>query len=237
MLAIPAVDIREGACVQLLGGSYDAERIRLADPVAVSLEWADEGFSRIHVVDLDAATRRGDNRLIVRRILRERRAEVQVGGGLRSTDLVESALDDDARYIVLGTRALTDLDWLSEIASDHPGTIILAADVRDRRVVTDGWSKTLALNVLDLIDEVASLPLAALLITAVHREGSMSGVDLPLMEDVVEASAFPVLAAGGVGGMNDLRALSDRGVSATVIGMALYTGALDPYIVSREFGE
>ncbi len=237
MLAIPAVDIREGACVQLLGGSYDAERVRLADPVAVALEWADKGFSRLHVVDLDAATRRGDNRSIVRRILRERRAEVQVGGGLRSTDLVESALDDDARYIVLGTRALTDMDWLSEIANDHPGTIILAADVRNRRVVTDGWSKTLALNVLDLVEEVASLPLASLLITAVHREGSMSGVDLPLMEDVVEASAFPVIAAGGVGGMNDLHALSDRGVAATVIGMALYTGALDPYIAAREFGE
>lgn len=237
MLAIPAVDIREGACVQLLGGSYDAERVRLADPVAVALEWADKGFSRLHVVDLDAATRRGDNRSIVRRILRERRAEVQVGGGLRSTELVESTLDDDARYIVLGTRALTDMDWLSEIANDHPGTIILAADVRNRRVVTDGWSKTLALNVLDLVEEVASLPLASLLITAVHREGSMSGVDLPLMEDVVEASAFPVIAAGGVGGMNDLHALSDRGVAATVIGMALYTGALDPYIAAREFGE
>lgn len=237
MIAIPAIDLREGACVQLVGGEYAAERIRLADPLAVAHEWSTYGFSRLHVVDLDAATGRGTNLPVVRNILREHGADVQVGGGLRTTAQVGSMLDDGARYAVVGTRALEDLDWLSELALQSPGEIILAADVRERRVVTRGWQRTLAINVLDLMEEIVTLPLAGMLVTAVHREGQMSGVDLPLMEDVVESVGFPVLAAGGVGGMNDLWALSDRGVSGVVIGMALYAGALDPNIVAREFVE
>ena len=237
MIAIPAIDLREGACVQLVGGEYAAERIRLADPIAVAHEWSTYGFSRLHVVDLDAATGRGSNLPVVRNILREHGADVQVGGGLRTTSQVGSMLEDGARYAVVGTRALEDLDWLSELALQYPGEIILAADVRERRVVTRGWQRTLAINVLDLMEEIVSFPLAGMLVTAVHREGQMSGVDLPLMEDVVESVDFPVLAAGGVGGMNDLWALSDRGVSGVVIGMALYAGALDPNIVAREFVE
>lgn len=237
MIAIPAIDLREGACVQLVGGEYAAERIRLADPVAVAHEWSTYGFTRLHIVDLDAATGRGTNLPVVRNILREQGAEVQVGGGLRTTAQVESMLDDGARYVIVGTRALEDLDWLGELALESPGEIILAADVRERRVVTQGWQRTLSLNVLDLMEEIVTLPLAGMLVTAVHREGQMSGVDLPLMEDVVESVGFPVLAAGGVGGMNDLWALSDRGVSGVVIGMALYAGALDPNIVAREFVE
>ncbi len=237
MIAIPAIDLREGACVQLVGGEYAAERIRLADPIAVAHEWSTYGFSRLHVVDLDAATGRGSNLPVVRNILREHGADVQVGGGLRATAQVGSMLDDGAHYAVVGTRALEDLDWLSELALQYPGEIILAADVRERRVVTRGWQRTLAMNVLDLMEEIVALPLAGMLVTAVHREGQMSGVDLPLMEDVVESVGFPVLAAGGVGGMNDLWALSDRGVSGVVIGMALYAGALDPNIVAREFVE
>ncbi len=237
MIAIPAIDLREGACVQLVGGEYAAERIRLADPIAVAHEWSTYGFSRLHVVDLDAATGRGSNLPVVRNILREHGADVQVGGGLRTTAQVGSMLDDGAHYAVVGTRALEDLDWLSELALQYPGEIILAADVRERRVVTRGWQRTLAMNVLDLMEEIVALPLAGMLVTAVHREGQMSGVDLPLMEDVVESVGFPVLAAGGVGGMNDLWALSDRGVSGVVIGMALYAGALDPNIVARELVE
>jgi phosphoribosylformimino-5-aminoimidazole carboxamide ribotide isomerase len=237
MIAIPAIDLREGACVQLVGGSYAAERVRLDDPLAVAQQWSTCGFARLHIVDLDAATGRGTNKLVVRNILREQGAEVQVGGGLRTTGDVESMLEDGARYAIVGTRALEDLDWLAEVAIESPGEIILAADVRERRIVTQGWQRTLSLNVLDLMGEIVALPLAGMLVTAVHREGQMLGVDLPLMEDVVESVGFPVLAAGGVGGMNDLWALSDRGVAGVVIGMALYTGALDPNVVAREFVE
>jgi phosphoribosylformimino-5-aminoimidazole carboxamide ribotide isomerase len=237
MIAIPAIDLREGACVQLVGGSYAAERVRLDNPLAVAYEWSSCGFTRLHVIDLDAATGRGTNTPVVRSILREQDTDVQVGGGLRTTGQVEAMLDDGARYVIVGTRALEDLDWLAEVAGENPGQVILAADVKERRVVTQGWQRTLSLNVLDLVEELTTMPLAGLLVTAVHKEGQMQGTDLPLMEDVVESAPFPVLASGGVGSMNDLHALRDRGISAVVIGMALYTGALDPRHVAMEFAE
>lgn len=235
MIAIPAVDLREGACVQLVGGEYAEERVRLDDPLAVAREWARLGFARLHVVDLDAALEKGSNLPLIREMLREQLAEVQVGGGLRTTDAVRDILDDGARCAIVGTRALEDLDWLAELAHDNPGQVIVAADVRDRRVTTRGWQRTLPRNVLDMVEEMSGLPLAALLVTAVHREGQLQGTDLPLMEDVVEAAAFPVFAAGGVSSTGDLYALQDRGVAGTVIGMALYTGAIDPRAIVEEF--
>ncbi len=235
MIAIPAVDLREGACVQLVGGEYAQERVRLDDPLGVAREWARLGFARLHVVDLDAALEQGSNLSLIRDLLREQVADVQVGGGLRSSEAVSDILDDGARYAIVGTRALEDLEWLAELAHDNPGEIIVAADVRERRVTTRGWQRTLPRNVIDMVEEMNAFPLAALLVTAVHREGQLQGTDLPLMEDVVEAADFPVYAAGGVSSVGDLHALQDRGVAGTVIGMALYTGAIDPRAIVEEF--
>jgi phosphoribosylformimino-5-aminoimidazole carboxamide ribotide isomerase len=237
MIAIPAVDLRAGVCVQLVGGSYDRERVRLENPAEVARSWTRYGFRRLHVVDLDAATGRGANVGIVREILHETPAEVQVGGGIRGSDQIEELLADGASRIVVGTRALEEPEWLAEIAEDFPGQVIVAADVRDRRLVTRGWARTLPADVLDFVEELNGLPLGGLLVTAVHREGQMQGVDLPLMEDVAEASPFPVLASGGVASVRDLRALAHREIAGVVIGMALYTGALDPWEVAGEFGE
>ena len=235
MIAIPAVYLRDGKCVQLVGGEYAQERVRLDDPVAVAREWIRHGFARLHVVDLDAALGKGSNLAIVREIVREGGADVQVGGGLRTSESVDEILDEGARFAIVGTRALEDLDWLAELANDNPGEIIVAADVRDRKVVTRGWQRTLPRNVIDMVEEMRTLPLAALLVTAVHREGQLQGTDLPLMEDVVDAAEFPVYAAGGVGTVGDLHALQDRGVAGAVIGMALYTGAIDPRAIVDEF--
>jgi phosphoribosylformimino-5-aminoimidazole carboxamide ribotide isomerase len=236
MIAIPAVDLRGGACVQLVGGSYDAEQVRLDDPLGVARSWANVGFQRLHLVDLDAATGRGSNEDVVRDILREP-MEVQVGGGVRSGDTIEQLLRDGARRVIVGTRALEEPEWLAETASLFPDELIVAADVQDRKLVTRGWAKTLPLYILDLIEELNSLPLAGILVTAVHREGQMRGTDLPLMEDAAEASRAPLIASGGIATLNDLRALEDRGVASAVIGMALYTGAMDPRVVAEEFAE
>jgi phosphoribosylformimino-5-aminoimidazole carboxamide ribotide isomerase len=237
MLVIPAVDLREGACVQLVGGEYDAERVRLDDPLAVAREWARLGFRRLHVVDLDAATGRGSNAGLVEEIVRYGGFDaVQVGGGVRDEDAVERLLGFGAVAVVVGTRGLEDPDWLAELAERYPGEIVLAADVRERRVVTRGWTRTLPRTVVDVVEELAGVPLAALLVTAVHREGQMQGTDLPLMEDVVEAATVPVLASGGIATIQDLRALADRGVAGAVLGMALYTGAIDARAVIDEFG-
>jgi phosphoribosylformimino-5-aminoimidazole carboxamide ribotide isomerase len=138
---------------------------------------------------------------------------------------------------VIGTRALEDPDWLEEMSIDFPGCIVVAADVRDRRVLSHGWTRTHPRLVLDLVEDLNGLPLAGVLVTAVHREETMSGPDLPLLEDVAEAAEFPVFASGGLGTVGDLRALADRGIAAAIVGMALYSGAMDPWAVAGEFAD
>jgi phosphoribosylformimino-5-aminoimidazole carboxamide ribotide isomerase len=237
VIAIPAVDLRDGACVQLVGGSFAQEKVRLENPVDVARSWEHYGFHRLHVVDLDAATGRGSNLPIVRSLLFDSGIPIQVGGGVRSGELVEELLEAGASNVIVGTRAIEEPEWIIELSARHPGEIIVACDVRERRVTTRGWAHTLPLDILDVLEDLNSLPLAGLLVTAVHREGQMQGTDLPLMEDVAEASNFPVYASGGITTMQDLRALEHRGLAGVVIGMALYTGALDPVVVAGEFGE
>lgn len=237
MIAIPAVDLRDGACVQLVGGSFAQEKVRIENPVDVARSWEHYGFHRLHVVDLDAATGHGSNLSVVRSLLFDSGVPIQVGGGVRSSELVEELLEAGASNVIVGTRAIEEPEWIIELSARHPGEIIVACDVRERRVTTRGWAHTLPLDILDVLDELNSLPLAGLLVTAVHREGQMQGTDLPLMEDVAEASNFPVYASGGIATMQDLRALEHRGLAGVVIGMALYTGALDPVVVAGEFGE
>lgn len=237
MIAIPAIDIREAACVQLVGGSYDAEQVRIDDPPGVAHRWDYAGFRHVHVVDLDAATGRGSNAEIIREILRATSMQAQVGGGVRDEERIEALLRDGAQRIVLGTKAVESPNWLGDMAEAFPGILIVAADVRDRRVLTRGWSRVSDRYVLDLIDDLNALPLAGVMVTAVHKEGLMEGTDLALMEEVVEESEHPVCASGGIGTIGDLRALQDRGVASVVIGMALYTGALVPAVVAEEFAE
>lgn len=236
MIAIPAVDIRDGVCVQLVGGSYAAERVRLDDPPAVAREWARLGFRRLHVVDLDAATGVGANDTIVDTILRERTGPVQVGGGVRTTERVRELVEAGASNVVVGTRALEEPEWLADVAARYPGVIIVAADVRERSVVTRGWTCTLARDVLEVITALNALPLGGSLVTAVHREGRMRGADLALMADVVGRATLPVIAAGGIATLSDLHALARCGVAAAVIGMAFYTGELNVRQIAQEFG-
>ncbi|HET7553518.1 MAG TPA: 1-(5-phosphoribosyl)-5-[(5-phosphoribosylamino)methylideneamino] imidazole-4-carboxamide isomerase [Gemmatimonadaceae bacterium] len=235
MIVIPAVDLRAGKCVQLVGGSYENESLRLDNPADVARGWIQQGFQRLHLVDLDAATGRGSNADLVREIVRDVGASFQVGGGVRESDDIERLLREGADRVVVGTRALTDGWWLEEMAGNFPGQLIVAADVRGRAIVTHGWSRTGGRDVLSYIDELNDLPLAAVLVTAVHLEGQMQGTDLFLMEDVVESSAHPVIASGGIASTLDLQNLAERGVSAAVVGMALYTGALDARAVAEEF--
>jgi len=236
MIVIPAVDLREGACVQLESGEYDRERIRLPDPVGVARGWAQLGFNRIHLVDLDAATERGSNEELVREVIRDANVPVQVGGGVRDADMIERLLAEGARSVVVGTRALEDPDWLAHVAGSWSSRLIVAADVRNRNVLSRGWRRTLTRNISDVIEELNDLPLAGIMVTAVHREGLLAGTDLPLMEDVAEASDHPVLASGGISTLNELRSLADAGIAGAIVGMALYTGTMNPRVAAEEFG-
>ena len=235
MQVIPAVDLREGKCVQLIGGSYDAEQIRYDDPVAVASGWTQRGFTRLHLVDLDAATGRGSNRQLIHEIVDPFARETQVGGGLRTSEDVAEILDGGADRVVLGSRAVTDQSWLETIAVKYPGRVLAALDVRGRRVVTHGWTEELDRPWEEIVADLNTLPLAGIVLTAVHREGLMGGTDISLVESVVAASTLPVQAAGGIGTADNLRALARCGASGAILGMALYTGAINPEELAEEF--
>ncbi len=235
MKVIPAVDLRDGACVQLVGGSYDDERVRLDNPVGVARSWARFGFDTLHVVDLDAATGSGSNARIVSEIIRDTPARVNVGGGVRSGERIAGLLDAGAANVVIGTRALEDPAWLERQAARFPGRLIVAADVRAGRLAVRGWRGAVDGDVALTIRELSTLPLSGLLVTAVDVEGSLSGPSLALIERAVAASALPIIAAGGVGSVSDLRALAARGAAAVVIGMALYSGTIAPETLIAEF--
>ncbi|HEY4671053.1 MAG TPA: HisA/HisF-related TIM barrel protein [Gemmatimonadaceae bacterium] len=237
MIAIPGVDLRAGACVQLAAGSFDRELFRIPDPVGVVSAWRQYGFRHLHLIDLDGVAGTGSNANEIQAMLGATDAEVQVGGGIRTGEVIQRTLEDGAQRVIIGTRALEDPDWLAEMASLFPGSIVVAADVRERKILSRGWSRAHPKFVLDLVEDLNGLPLAGILVTAVHREEAMRGPDLPLMEDVAEAADFPVFASGGLGSLGDLRALADRGVAAAVVGAALYSGALDPWVVAEEFSE
>lgn len=233
MIAIPAIDVREGTCAQALTATAGAER---SDLVEVARRWTGFGFERLHVLDLDAATAK-KNDAVVEDLLQEAACDVQVAGSVDSGDAVRRLLDAGASQVVLAERALDDADWLAGLTSAFPGQLIVATDVRERRVNTRGWVRTLPIDIMDVVDELNGLPLAGILVLARHRQGAMQGTDLSLMEDVAEAATVPVLAAGGVTTLDDLRALAHRGLAGAIIGTALYSGTLDPHAVASEFVE
>lgn len=226
MNVVPALDLRDGACVQLRGGDYDREIVRLEDPRGVALTWLARGFRALHVVDLDAATGRGDNRDVVRAICAIEGLAVQVGGGVRDDEVVEELLGAGAAAVVVGTRALEDPTWLATTADANPGRVAVAVDVRGGTVTTRGWQHASGVDALAFVGTLEGLALAQLLVTAVDVEGSESGPDLELVARVRAATTHRLGIAGGVADRSHLTSLSALGVDAVVVGTALYTGAL-----------
>ena len=233
---MPAIDLREGACVQLVGGSYAEERVREADPIAVAARWRDAGFTRLHVVDLDAATGAGSNAAVIERLQGIPGISMQVGGGLRSADAVATVLGRGAASAVVGTRALEDHAWLQDVVERFPLRIIVAVDVRGGKPVLAGWTRETSLGLAETLDRLDELPLAALLVTCVDVEGQLAGPDLRTTERVRALTSLPLIASGGITSADDLRALEKLDIWAAVVGMALYTGVLDPRATAEEFG-
>ncbi|HSC58205.1 MAG TPA: 1-(5-phosphoribosyl)-5-[(5-phosphoribosylamino)methylideneamino] imidazole-4-carboxamide isomerase [Gemmatimonadales bacterium] len=235
MRVFPAIDLRGGACVQLVGGAPDAEKIRLPDAAEVANRWKAAGFKVLHLVDLDAALGTGSNAAVIAQILKTSGLEAEVGGGVRDAESIQRLLDLGANRVIVGTRALEDPRWLEEMAFQFPGKLILAADARGRQVVTRGWTRTLSQDVGALVAGVDPLPLAAIMVTAVHVEGLEGGTDLALMSELVETTSHPLQASGGIASIDELRKLASAGVAAAILGMALYTGKIDARAAAKEF--
>jgi phosphoribosylformimino-5-aminoimidazole carboxamide ribotide isomerase len=236
MIAVPAVDLRGGRCVQLVGGRPDEERVSLPDPWEVAAGWRGLGFSSLHVVDLDAALGSGDNGAVVDRMVRGASVDLQVGGGIRDDARADALLARDVDRIVVGTRAVDDPAWLSALAARWPARVVVALDVRDGVILRKGWTEATGLDVETYLPTLASLPLAGILSTDVGREGRLEGIDRDGCTRVVDASPHPVCISGGITTLDELAFLEGAGAAGVVLGMALYTDTLDGREVARRWG-
>lgn len=236
MIVAPAVDLKGGRCVQLVGGRPEEERVSLPDPVSVARSWWERGFAVLHVVDLDAALGSGDNADLIEGIVGASPAEIQVGGGIRSDERAAALLEAGVARVVVGTRALDDPDWLDDLARRWPGRVTVAVDTREGIVLRKGWTEETGLKVERYLPTLAELPLASILSTDVGREGRMAGIDREACARVLEASPHDVWISGGVTTLEELDFLDRNGASGVVLGMAVYTGALDIEILAERWG-
>ena len=236
MIAAPAVDLKSGRCVQLVGGRPEDERVSLPDPVAAAKRWYDAGFETLHVVDLDAALGSGDNLDLILEIVAATPATTQVGGGIRDDERAKRLLDGGADRIVVGTRALDDREWLDALARTHPERVMVALDTREGRILRRGWTEESPLELATYLPGLGALPLAGILSTDVGREGRLQGIDRDAVAAVVAVSPHPVWASGGVTTTDELAYLDGIGAAGAVLGMALYTETLDPAQVAARWG-
>ena len=236
MIAVPAVDVSGGRCVQWVGGVPETERVSLPDPGSVAARWWRKGFRALHVVDLDAALGRGDNRAVVRELVTCTGAVTQFGGGVRDREGIEWALAAGADRVIVGTRAVEDAAWLARAAAAFPDQVVVAADMRDGKVLRRGWTRSSETAIDDFLPALDDLPLAGVLCTDVAREGRVRGGDPRRAGTVVRASSHPVWMAGGISSLEELRRLRGLGAAGAVLGMALYDGTLPVEAVAREFG-
>jgi len=230
VIVIPAIDLREGRCVRLHQGRSDRETVFSDDPVAVARGWKDLGAERLHVVDLDGAFagEPKQSALVARIVAAVAPVPIELGGGLRDLRAVESALETGVQWAVVGTRAALDRAFLSEVCRRHPGRIIVAVDARGPRVAIKGWTEVVDETVAEVGARARDAGAAALLYTDVSRDGTETGPNLEETESLARRVAMPVLASGGVGRVEDLKRLAAiPGVVGTVVGRALYTGAID----------
>ncbi len=235
MIVHAAIDLMRGDVVQLAQGDPSREHIRRPDPARVADDWQAAGAPWLHVVDLDAALDRGSNTDGIRAVLGAARVPVQVGGGFRAGAAVAEWLAAGAARVIVGTRAVRDPAWLAEQAHRFPDRVVLAADTRGGTVVAEGWSRSAELTVEELLEIVDELPLAAVLVTDVNREGLLRGADTDMFGQLASSTAHPLIAAGGIRRLEDLKALEQAGVAEAVIGTALYTGAITTTELQREY--
>jgi phosphoribosylformimino-5-aminoimidazole carboxamide ribotide isomerase len=231
VIVTPAVDMLDHRVVQLVGGSPGTEKVVLPDPLAVAQEWQDEGARRLHIIDLDAALNRGHNAQTVRRIIAQAKVPVQVGGGIRSTEVAEYYLDCGADRVIVGTKGLRDSVWLREMALRRPRRVVLAMDMRGRRIQTHGWQEDSSLELEEVFRSIAELPLAGVLYTNVDVEGQVKGIDREAVSDFLSKCPHLTIVSGGISDESDLDALRAMGVKEVVVGLALYTGKLNHNVI------
>jgi phosphoribosylformimino-5-aminoimidazole carboxamide ribotide isomerase len=223
---IPAIDLLDGKVVRLHQGKYDEVTVYDSDPVSMAKRFEDQGATRLHVVDLEGARRgRPAHVALIRSMLAETRLQLQIGGGVRTEEVAAQWMDAGAARVVLGTAIVKAPDVARSICSRYPKAVVMALDARDGKVAVEGWQEQSGRDVVELAKEVDGWDIGAILFTNIHKDGTREGPDVEATAGLQACVEATVIASGGIGTLDDLRALAAAGVRSAVCGRALYSGA------------
>jgi phosphoribosylformimino-5-aminoimidazole carboxamide ribotide isomerase len=232
MLLIPAIDLKDGKCVRLRQGRMEDETVFSDDPLQVAQRWVEAGARRLHLVDLNGAfAGQPVNARVIRDIARAfPDLPIQVGGGIRDEDTVQAYLEAGVQYTIIGTKAVSAPHFINDLCLEFPGHIIVGLDAREGKLAIDGWSKLSNHSVIDMAQRFEQDGVEAIVYTDIGRDGMMSGVNVESTAALARSISIPVIASGGISGMEDIRALCDvsgDGVTGAIIGRALYEGSVN----------
>jgi phosphoribosylformimino-5-aminoimidazole carboxamide ribotide isomerase len=234
VLIIPAIDLKDGRCVRLKQGDMSSATVFSEDPVAMARHWASEGARRLHVVDLNGAIAgRPKNEKVIRELVAAvgDKLAVQLGGGIRDLDTIESYLDAGVTFVVIGTAAVKNPGFLSDACYAFPGHIIAGLDAKDGKVAVEGWSKMTGHDVVDLAKKFEEYGVEALVYTDIGRDGMLTGINIDATFKLAQAIKTPIIASGGLNSVQDVQAvcakLVPEGIIGAIAGRALYEGKLD----------
>ena len=226
----PAIDLKGGVCVRLLHGRMADATVYNKDPANQAARFKQEGFDWVHIVDLDGAfAGTPKNAAAVESIIQTSTGHTQLGGGIRDMGAVERWLGVGVTRVILGTAAVNDPAFVKSACQRFPGQIVIGVDARDGRVKTDGWDGDTSHTPLEIVNRFADFGAAAVVFTDIARDGALGGVNVEATAELADAVAIPVIASGGVAGVEDITAIARTGsIEGVIIGRALYDGRLDP---------
>jgi phosphoribosylformimino-5-aminoimidazole carboxamide ribotide isomerase len=232
VILFPAIDLKNGEAVRLQQGDMARATVFSRDPAAQAQAFAEQGFSYLHLVDLDGAfAGRPVNAAAVERIIALVKVPVQLGGGIRDRATIDAWLDKGIARVIIGTAAVRDPALVKAAARAHPGRVAVGLDARDGKIAVEGWSKTSALSALDVARRFEDEGVATIVYTDVNRDGMLQGLNLDATIALAEHISLPVIASGGLASLADVRALLEpraQKLEGAIAGRALYDGRLDP---------
>ncbi len=232
MLIIPAIDLKEGRCVRLRQGRMEDADVFGDDPVAMAARWVEAGARRLHLVDLDGAFAGNPvNAAVIEKISQKYpELPIQIGGGIRTAQHIQTYLDAGVSYCIIGTKAVTDPEFVIQVCQQYPGKIIIGIDAKDGFVATEGWATVSDQTAIALAKKFEQQGVSAIVYTDIARDGMMQGVNVEATKKLAEALTIPVIASGGVSHLADIQALgavASSGIIGAIVGRALYEGALN----------
>jgi phosphoribosylformimino-5-aminoimidazole carboxamide ribotide isomerase len=228
MIVIPAIDLKNGQCVRLKQGKAEDVTFYSNEPVSVAKQWAEEGATFIHIVDLDGAFSGNQRNLESIKAIREAvDVKLQVGGGIRDMERIDLLISIGIDRVILGTSAITNPRIVREASERYPGRILIGIDAKERKIAIKGWQEVTDIDALDFARKVEGMGAAGIIYTDIVRDGMLTGPNLKTTEEMVKALNIPVIASGGVSSVEDIIKLKHiRGLWGVITGKALYSGRL-----------